>query len=82
MLIKNLLTLDDFKDLEFSVEVADWRIVESDDANRTSGLSQATASVAINYEPEPSNRTKSADLPLDIKRKIVEAYDHAPKVPS
>ena len=30
-LIKNLLTLEDFKDIEYTIGMADWRIVNQDD---------------------------------------------------
>ena len=61
-LIKNLLLVEEFEDIEYNVSIADWRVVDAPDAIRSSGLSQAMAAADVDYSPEPSTRTQSADL--------------------
>ena len=49
------------------------------ETSRSSGLSQAMAAADMDYHPEPSTRSHKDDLSLDLKRKVVAAYDHAPE---
>ena len=77
-IIKNLLTLEDFEDIEFSVSIADWRIEDQGPAGHSSGLSQAMAAADMEFSPEQTSRNHADDLSVDMKRKIVDAYDSAP----